>query len=153
MASGFWYLKDGRGFARPHRWMIAILEEIHDELLLNPNTKEFADYLNQHIPTEKHMLNGYGGILNLETGENVMMQIDFREFTKKNQQHFWEAAQKRLGKLIKENDSNNDSLIYLMKILLDMNKRAKIGEDPMKLNHMREVKPYSGERKGPGWDD
>lgn len=151
MASGFWYLKDGRGFGKRIQIMIRMLEEINSELKLDKETKEFSNYLNKFIPTEKHELNGYGGFYNTETGENIMMVIDFREFTKENQQRFWEATQRATRKLIKKEDKNDDGLISLFKILSDMNKRASKGEDPMKLNDMGTIEPDSGEKKGPGW--
>lgn len=126
-----------------------MLEEIHAELALNSDAEEFAIYLSKYIPTEQHELNGYGGFHHKETGESIMMNIDFREFTKDNQERFWQAAQIRTSKLIKED--NKEELLMLLKELLDMNKRANKGEDPTLLNHMRKVEPPTGMKKGPGW--
>ncbi len=151
MASGFWYLKDGRGFSVKVQWMIKMMEEIYSELVLNPEAQEFANYLSQYIPTEKYNLNGYGGFYNQETGENTMMEIDFREFTKENQEHFWKATQKRLNTIIQRSDSDDEMIIQLLKELLDMNKRANKGENPTELNHMRDVLPSTGKKSGPGW--
>ncbi len=152
MPSGFWFLKDGRGFAKQVRAMFVLLEEIVSELELDKEVEEFANYLRQFIPTEKHELNGFGGFYDKETGENTMMVIDFREFTVENQKRFWEAAQKRVGKLIKNGNKKDETIIVLLKELLDMNKRANKGEDPMKLNSMRDIEPPSGLKKGPGWN-
>lgn len=153
MASGFWYLKDGRGFARRIQIMITILKEIHLKLGMIKGAEKFADYLSQYIPTEEHELNGYGGFYHKETSESIMMTIDFREFTNENQSHFWKAAQLVMNKLIKEEDENKKVLVLLLKELLDMNKRANKGENPMELNHLRVVIPPTGLRKGPGWEN
>ena len=45
MPSGFWYLKDGRGFAKRIRIMILLMEEIVSELELDDKAMEFANYL------------------------------------------------------------------------------------------------------------
>lgn len=152
MPSGFWYLKDGRGFAKRVQAMFALLEEIVSELESNKEAKAFANYLRKYIPTEKHELNGYGGFYDKENGENTMMVIDFREFTLDNQRFFWEAAQRKVGKLIKKGKKEDEILIMLLKELLDMNKRANNGEDPMKLNSMSDIEPPTGLKKGPGWN-
>jgi len=151
MASGFWYLKDGRGFARKIQAMIMMMEEIHSELKMDNDAIEFANYLSKYIPTENHELNGYGGFYHKETKESVLMEIDFREFTKENQNRFWRATQNKTNKLIRENNTEKEIIISLLKELLDMNKRINIGEDPMELNHMRTIKPPTGLEKGPGW--
>lgn len=151
MPSGFWYLKDGRGFAKRIRIMILLMEEIVSELELDDKAMEFANYLRKYIPTEKHELNGYGGFYNTETGENTMMIIDFREFTRENQKLFWDAAQRKVGKLIKNSGKKDEIKILLLREVLDMNKRANKGEDPMKLNNMRTLEPPTGLKKGPGW--
>ncbi|MEO1513427.1 MAG: hypothetical protein AAFV95_00395 [Bacteroidota bacterium] len=153
MASGFWYLQDGRGYARTVRFMVDLFEEIYNELASMETAREFAAYLSQYLFTDDHEFNGYGGYYHKETGESVMMHIDFREFTAENQALFWQAAQSRLNKLIRCNAPKDEQLIEELKLLLDMNKRAKRGEDPMLLNHMRGIEPPSGERKGPGWLD
>ncbi len=154
MASGFWYLKDGRGFAKRLRWMIRLMEEIHPVLALNPKAKPFADYLNQYIPTEDHEFNGYGGFYHKNTGETVMMIIDFREFTEENQRYFWEAAQQRLDQLLHtaEKDQEDVTLIELLQELLDMNRRINQREDPMQLNNMSIITPPTGKKVGPGWE-
>lgn len=152
MASGFWYLKDGRGFAKRVQVMFVLLEEIVSELELEKEAEEFANYLRKYIPTEKHELNGYGGFYDKETGENTMLIIDFREFTLENQNRFWEAVQRKVGKLIKTGNDEDEIKILLLKELLDMNKRANKGEDPMKLNNMRTVERPTGLKKGPGWN-
>ncbi|MES2487685.1 MAG: hypothetical protein V4581_17275 [Bacteroidota bacterium] len=157
MASGFWYLKDGRGFARQWAWMTDMLEEILTELKLDKEATAFAEYLNRYIPTEEHEYNGHGGFFHKETEESMMLWIDFREFTPRNQELFWKAAQKRVGKLIAENKASHDEyreyMIFLLTQLLDMNKRAGKGEDPMKLNHMTIITPPTGIKSGPGWQE
>jgi hypothetical protein len=146
MASGFWYLKDGRGFTRRWTSVVAMLEEILTELKLDNEATEFADYLSSlYIPTEEDEYNGY------------MHTIDFREFTPINQELFWKAAQKRVSKLINVNkvapDEYREYRIFLLTELLDMNKKAGKGEDPMKLNHMTIITPPTGIKSGPGWEE
>ncbi len=153
MASGFWFLKDGRGFARRITIMINLMKQIHKELSLMEDAKAFSDYLTMYIFTDDHELNGHGGFYNKTTGESVMMDIDFREFTKHNQDLFWQASQQCLNKMIQKNKIKDRVLIKELKILLDMNRRASRGENPIKLNHMRDITPPTGEKKGPGWEN
>lgn len=151
MASGFWYLKDGRGFAKRLQVMIYLLKEIHHELKQLREAKAFADYLSKYIPTEEHEFNGYGGFFHLETGRHIMMVIDFREFTPTNQALFWQAAQKRLDKFYVQGKEKNDVAIALLSQLLRMRKKALIGEDPMLLNDLITTIPPTGNKLGPGW--
>ncbi|MEL6865237.1 MAG: hypothetical protein AAFP19_12495 [Bacteroidota bacterium] len=151
MASGFWYLKDGRGFAIRIQGMVAILEEIVDELRLDADAQALAKYLSQYLPTEDHEYNGYGGFYHKTSGENTMMALDFREWTPSNQAYFWQAAQRRLTAIIVARP-NEEWLIDTLKILLDMHKRANKGEDPMQLNHLNSIVPPTGKKSGPGWE-
>ncbi len=95
--------------------------------------------------------NGYGGFIRKSTNEHIMINIDLREFTLENRIFFWKGAQKALQKLILTDKEENEENIFLLKILLDMHKRIKQGEDPELLNHLVSTTPYSGEKKGPGW--
>lgn len=151
MASGFWYLEDGRGYARRMSGMVVMLEEILSVMRELEGAADFAGYLNRYIPTEAHEANGYGGIFHLETGENTQIEMDLREFRPENRELFWGAAQKRLDQLIAEGEEGKLWLVHMMKDLLDMRKRIRRGEDPMALNHLGVVVPPTGVLRGPGW--
>ena len=45
MASAFWTLEDGRGFARRWSWMAELLELITNELKTIHGAEEFYEYL------------------------------------------------------------------------------------------------------------
>jgi len=153
MASAFWYLEDGRGFAR--RWisMFYMLELVNNEIGLIEGAKPFAEYLDYFIwDADKDEYNGYGGFIRSDTDENIMVNLDLREFTPNNREYFWRGAQMALNKLVRQKNESNDGIIFLLTILLDMHKRIKRGEDPQSLNHLIRPEPYSGEKKGPGWE-
>jgi hypothetical protein len=89
MASAFWYLEDGRGFAGRWRGMFWMLELINNEIKLIKGAEEFSEYLDYYIwNKELDEYNGYGGFVRTSTGENIMLDIDLREFTKTNRQYF-----------------------------------------------------------------
>lgn len=152
MASGVWILKDGRAYSQRLSFMIKLIKQIHKELSLMEKANAFAEYLNQYIFTDNLVPNKSGGFDNRNTGEEVSIDIDLREFTLENQDLFWQASQARLNKLILKNDRKDASLIKELKILLDMNSRASRGEAPMKSNHLEYVVRFSGNKVGPGWD-
>lgn len=153
MASAFWYLEDGRGFARRWTGMFYMLELINDEIKRIKGAEQFSEYLDHYIwDADVDAYNGHGGFIRVSTNESVMLNIDLREFTEINRQYFWKGAQNALRRLITANDEKNDWMVYLLKDLLDMHKRIRRGEDPQLLNHLIQTEPYSGLKKGPGWD-
>lgn len=93
--------------------------------------------------------NGYGGFI--RGNENIMFNFDLRSFAPKNREYFWQATQNALTKIKIQDDKNNDGIESLLTILLDMHKRIKNGEDPMRLNDMRTVASEPAEKLGPGW--
>ncbi|AWH86048.1 hypothetical protein HYN59_13415 [Flavobacterium album] len=153
MASTFWYLEDGRGFARRWSGMFYMLKLINNEIKLINGAEDFSQYLDHYIwDEEADEYNGYGGFIRASTSEDIMPEIDLREFTETNRNYFWKGAQNALRKLIIANDEKYEGIIFLMKNLLDMHKRIKRGENPQLLNHLKNIEPYSGEKKGPGWE-
>lgn len=151
MASAFWTLEDGRGFARRWSGMAYMLELITDELKNIAGAEDFYNYLEWFVIREEKgdEYNGFGGFI--RNDENIMFDIDLRTFASANRGYFWEATQKALVKLIKQKDEKNEGVIFLFTTLLDMNKRIKKGENPMKLNHINNIKPEPTEKLGPGW--
>ena len=152
MASAFWTLEDGRGFARRWTGMAYMLELITDELISINGAKEFHDYLEKYVYREEKgdEYNGYGGFI--RENENIMFNFDLRSFAPVNREYFWKAAQRALTKLIVQKDDKYEGIIFLLTTLLDMHKRIKKGEDPMELNHMRIIEPEPNEKLGPGWE-
>jgi len=151
MSLGFWILQDGRGYSRRIRFMIDLMKSIHAELKLIEGAEAFSQYLSKFLLTEDHKVNSHGEYFNKITEEAVMVDIDFREFTVENQNVFWEAAQSLLNKMIRKNSIKDRVPIKELKLLLDMNKRAIKGENPMNLNHLEGIAPPTTEQKGPGW--
>ena len=151
MASAFWYLEDGRGFARRYNAMAKMLEYIVSELQHLEGASDFYDYLSEMVPSENDEPNGHGGFIKSATGESVMLNLDLRSFTLENQTFFWKATQKALQKLILAKKEENEGMIFLLTTLLDMKKRINKKEDPMLLNHLTVTIPYEGEKLGPGW--
>lgn len=152
MASVFWYLEDGRGFARRWSGMFYMLKLINNEIKIIKGAEEFSKYLDYYIWNEEvDEYNGYGGFVRTSTNENIMPDIDLREFTETNRSYFWKGAQNALRKLIMANDENNERMIYLLKDLMDMHKRIERGEDPKILNHLNDIEPPSRSKRGPGW--
>lgn len=150
MASTFWYLENGRCFA--HRWsvMFYILRLINDEIRVMEGGQTFSAYLDYYIwNEEKDEYNGFGGFYRTATDEMIMPEIDLREFTPANTKLFWKGAQNAFAKLIANNNKTKEDIIHYLKILLDMYKDIKKGEKPNKDEY---IKPYSGEKKGPGWE-
>ncbi|GGB65377.1 hypothetical protein GCM10007424_01630 [Flavobacterium suaedae] len=151
MASGFWYLEDGRGFCRRWSWMNYMLKLINDEIKLLDGAEDFYNYLIKLVMTDEDEYNGFGGFFREGIEGSIMFVFDLREFTPENRAYFWKATQMALAKLIK-NDSEKEEIIFLIKILLKMHKAIKRRENPELLNHLIITQPYSGERKGPGWE-
>ena len=152
MASGFWYLEDGRCFARNVAWMTHLLKMIIREMKELPAAELFCQYLEQFVPDSESEFNGYGGFIRKKTGENIMMVFDLREFTPENQNYFWRASQQALKKLVIQADSPAAEDVFLLKKLLDMHKRIIQGEAPEKLSDTGSyIEPYSGKKVGPGW--
>ena len=144
MASGFWYLEDGRGFARNVFRMVCVLQFILDELKHIRGAESFHEHLLKYIPAEDDIYNGYGGFIKKRTGESIMFVMDIREFTPENREYFWRAAQHALQNIITEGkqDEYSKTAEALLMILLDMHKRITRGEDPAELNDMRSVMPF-----------
>lgn len=133
--------------------MFYMLELINDEIKLIKGAEQFSEYLARYIwDADVDIYNGHGGFIRASTNESIMLNIDLREFTEINRQYFWQGAQNALRNLITANDEKNDWMVYLLKNLLDMHKRIRRGEDPQLLNHLIRTEPYSGLKKGPGWD-
>jgi len=151
MASAFWTLEDGRGFARRWSGMAFMLELITNELKEIKGADEFYRYLEWFVIREDQgdEYNGFGGFI--RNDENIMFDIDLRTFAPANRTYFWEATQKPPIKLQKQNDEKNDGIIFLLTSLLDMHKRNENGEDPKELNHMNSIEPEPNQKLGPGW--
>ena len=150
MASAFWTLEDGRGFARNWAWMADMLELITDELKTLEGAEEFYKYLEKFVYREKNgdEYNGYGGFF--RGVESIMFNFDLRTFTLENREFFWTASQKALTKL--KINSDYKDLTFVFTTLLDMHKRIEKGENPMLLNHMTVITPDPLVKLGPGWD-
>ncbi len=151
MASAFWTLEDGRGFARRWTGMAYMLELITNELKEIKGTENFYEYLVWYVYREENgdIYNGYGGFI--RNDEDIMFNFDLRTFAPINREYFWQVAQKALSKLKVKNDINNERIDALLTCLLDMHKRINKGEDPMILNHMIRIEPETNEKVGPGW--
>ena len=65
MASAFWTLEDGRGFARRWSLMAYILELITDELKIIKDAEEFYQYLETFVYREEggDTYNGHVGFI------------------------------------------------------------------------------------------
>lgn len=150
MASAFWTLEDGRGFARRWSVMAYMLELITDELKTIKDAEEFYRYLERFVYRERNgdLYNGFGGFI--RDSENIMFNFDLRTFTPENQEFFWKATQRALTKLKMEEDSQ-EGIIFLLTTLLDMHKRIKKGENPMLLNDLKVIEPEPLVKFGPGW--
>jgi len=151
MASAFWTLEDGRGFARRWAWMAYMLKLIVDELKTIEGAEEFYSYLEKFVYREENgdEYNGYGGFIRGD--ENIMFNFDLRTFTPKNRDFFWKATQQVLKRLKTGSDDKDEGDVFLFTTLLDMHKRIKKGENPIELNHLSIIKPEPEERLGPGW--
>ena len=151
MASAFWTLEDGRGFARRWTGMAYMLELITNELKEIEGAKDFYKYLERFVYREEigDEYNGYGGFIRKD--ENIMFNFDLRSFAPKNRDYFWQATQIALTKIRIQQNEKIDGIEFLLTTLLDMYKRIKKGEDPMLLNDMRIVQPEPTEKLGPGW--
>ena len=149
MASAFWTLEDGRGFARRWTGMAYMLELITDELKEINGSEAFYKYLEYFVYREEKgdHSNGFGGFIRGD--ENIMFDFDLRSFAPQNRDYFWQAAQMALTKL--KVQGGDEGPIFLLTTLLDMHKRIKKGEDPMSLNHLIVVNPETNEKLGPGW--
>lgn len=153
MASGFLYLEDGRCFARRMSWIGYLLGLINNEIKLIEGAELFSKYLEYFIPNENDESNGYGGFIKKDTNEHIMLVLDLREFTKTNQKYFWIGAQNAVKRLITSDGEQQKDNIELLKILLDMHKSITRGENPALLSDTGvNIRPYSGEKKGPGWE-
>ncbi|MBO9632434.1 MAG: hypothetical protein J7578_04905 [Chitinophagaceae bacterium] len=150
MASAFWTLEDGRGFARRWTGMAYMLELITDELKRIAGAREFYEYLEPFVFREERgdESNGIGGFI--KGNESIMFNFDLRSFAPINREYFWQATEQALAKL-KLQENENEGIIYLLSVLLDMHTRVIQGEDPMELNHMTVIEPPPTEKSGPGW--
>ncbi|MFK8009594.1 MAG: hypothetical protein AB8H03_24750 [Saprospiraceae bacterium] len=151
MASGFWYLEDGRCFAQRVEGMGYFLSFINSEIEKIEGAKPFSEYLSQFVPDDNDIPNGYGGFIKIDTNESIMQVFDLREFTIENRNYFWQGTQSALTKLIQADDSSFEGVIDSLKLLLEMHKRITKGESPNELNDIREPYPLSGKKLGPGW--
>ena len=151
MASAFWTLEDGRGFARRYTGMAYMLELITNELKEIKGAEAFYEYLEKFVHREENEddYNGYGGFI--RGNEDIMFNFDLRTFAPKNREHFWEATQGTLTKIKAKNGDENEGVEILLTILLDMHKRIVKGEDPMLLNDLTVVEHNPTEKLGPGW--
>lgn len=151
MASAFWTLEDGRGFARHWSGMAGMLKLITVELKTIKGAEEFYKYLEPFVYNEENgdTYNGFGGFI--RDNESIMFNFDLRTFAPNNREFFWIASQKALSKLKIKNDNQTEGIVLLLTSLLDMHKRIKKGEDPALLNHMETIEPNPIEKLGPGW--
>ena len=151
MASAFWTLEDGRGFARRWAGMAYVLEIITNELKEIKEAEAFYEYLEPFVYCEENgdEYNGYGGFI--RKNENIMFNFDLRSFAPKNCDYFWQASQSALTKIRIQNDKQNDDVEFLLTSLLDMHKRISKGENPMMLNDMKIIATEPTEKLGPGW--
>lgn len=151
MASGFWTLEDGRVFAKRFSLMTDMLERITDELKKIEGAEAFYEYLEKYVYREEKgdTYNGYGGIIRQE--EHIMLSFDLRTFAPMNRAFFWEATQKAMTVLKTNNNTRNDDVVLHLNTLLDMHKRITRGENPILLNHMKDIAPEPPIKLGPGW--
>lgn len=151
MASAFWTLEDGRGFARRWTGMAYMLELITDELKEIRGAEDFYEYLEQFVYREEKgdFPNGYGGFI--RGNEDHMFNFDLRTFAPKNREYFWQATQNALTKWKVLGKEMDEGIGLLFTILLDMHKRIKKGEDPKLLNDMGVKKADPDDKLGPGW--
>ena len=112
MTSGFWFLEDGRGFARRTEAMGYFLSLINHEIEKIEGAKPFSEYLSQFVPNEEDIPNSYGGFIRTSTGKSIMQVFDLRGFIVQNQRYFWLGTQTVLKKLIVENAPKKDALIH-----------------------------------------
>lgn len=153
MASAFWTLEDGRGFARPCGYMAYMLELITDEMQSMEEAQDFYGYLEKYVFRKDRgdELNGLGGFIRGD--ESIMFNFDLRSFAPKNRKYFWVAAQKALTKLKVQKEEHTVTVTQFLTVLLDMHKRINRGEDPMSLSHYRIIVPQPNEKLGPGWEN
>jgi hypothetical protein len=151
MASAFWTLEDGRAIARSWKVMAYMLELITDELKKIDDAENFYSYLERFVYREENgdEYNGFGGFIRLN--ENIMFNFDLRTFAPLNRTYFWQATQRALTKLKIQKRDENESIIFLLTLMLDMHKRIKNGENPMLLNDMGTIEPEPNEKFGPSW--
>src|SRR5690349_18147414 len=99
MASAFWTLEDGRGFARRWTAMAYILVLITNELKEIKEAEDFYKYLQDFVYGEEigDEPNGYGGFI--RGNKIIMFNFDLRTFAPQNRDYFWKATQKALTKL------------------------------------------------------
>src|SRR5687767_9117325 len=123
MASAFWTLEDGRGFARPWGGMAHMLDLITGELKEIKGAENFYEYLEKFVFREENgdEYNGYGGFI--RGNENIMFNFDLRTFAPKNREYFWQAVQKAFNKLKIQKDRQNEGVTFYLMTLLDMHKR------------------------------
>jgi len=151
MASAFWTLEDGRGFARRWSGMSNMLRIITDELRTLNGANDFYNYLEKFVYREEKgdEYNGYGGFIRGE--ENIMFNFDLRSFAPINRDYFWQATEKAFNNLKTQEDEKNEQIIFLFTTLLDMHKRIDNCENPAELNDMKTVEPNPNKKLGPGW--
>lgn len=151
MASAFWTLEDGRGFARRWTGMAYMLELITDQLKEIKGAEAFYEYLQEFVYREERgdIPNGYGGFI--KGDENVMFNFDLRSFAPTNREYFWQASQNALTKWKTEGNDTETGTGYLFTVILDMHTRISRGEDPQLLNDMRTTEADPDEKLGPGW--
>jgi hypothetical protein len=151
MASAFWTLEDGRGFARRWTGMAYMLELITNELKEIKGAESFYEYLIWYVYREENgdSDNGIGGFI--RDNNSIMFNFDLRTFAPLNRDFFWQATQSALSKIKIRNDKEYEGVEYLLTIILDMHKRIKKGENPMLLNDMEIIVPETTEKIGPGW--
>ncbi|MCH2044917.1 MAG: hypothetical protein MK212_12435 [Saprospiraceae bacterium] len=152
MASAFWILEDGRGFARNCSAMASMLRVITDELKNIEEARELYHYLDNLVYREENgdIYNGFGGFI--RKGRNIMFNFDLRSFTLQNRKFFWRATLQALSTLKLQDNKKNEKTIFFLTILLDMHRRIEHGEDPMELNHLRIIQPEPDEELGLTWN-
>jgi hypothetical protein len=141
MASAFWTLEDGRGFARNWHYASHTLELIVAELQTIEGASDFAKYLSEMIyrPDEGDTPNGFGGFI--RGNEVIMINFDLRTFSPKNRRYFWRASQNVYSKIKLADNEKYKPIQFLLHRLLDMHKRITKKENPMLLNDMSIIVP------------
>ena len=134
MASAFWYLEDGRGFARRWTGMAYMLELITDELENLEEASTLHNFLEPLVFREArgYLSNGFGGFV--REGKSIMFNFDLRSFTPQDRSLFWVAAENAYERLEYADHSDDRAIKMLFETLLDMNRRVRKGEDPKLLS-------------------
>ena len=155
MPSGFLTLEDGRCLTVRWRYYDLTLRAVAESLEDSQGGRALRQWLLTLVPGPGNIEElGYGAWVRSEDQQVILKCLDVRELTPENQRLFHEAAL-RAGKRAKSAEATNwDSmLVDCLVHLSDMVERADSGEPPLSLSDLVEVKPPTGKKTGPGWDE